>query len=48
MFIQDSASRIMGWVTLRTRQLGSFEPKGDPYPSRVGLNSPRTELHIRS
>jgi hypothetical protein len=24
------------------------EPKGDPHPRRIGLNSPNTDLHMRS
>src|SRR5687768_16054040 len=43
MFIQDSASRIMGNGHPSTRQLAGFETKGDLHPRRVGLNSPNTD-----
>ena len=40
MFHPGLRIQIMGWVTLRARQLSRFEPKGDPYLGRVGPNSP--------
>ncbi|MGH3446923.1 MAG: hypothetical protein ACRDP4_04785, partial [Nocardioidaceae bacterium] len=47
MFIQDSSSRIMEVTTLRLVDLLADEPKGGPPHDENGLNSPRTDLHVR-
>src|SRR5215217_6604174 len=47
MFIQDSVSRIMSRVTLRSVCLAVDKPKGDPLLRAKGSQRAETDLHVR-
>ena len=48
MFIQDSVSRIMSRVTLRSVYLAVDKPKGDLLLKAGGSQRAETDLHVRS